>query len=52
MGTSVTLNQNGRDKVFTDIAFETIRDEELKPAKSHFAYLCTASGEVFKVSNQ
>jgi len=45
------LNSNGRDKVFTDIAFESVLNDEGEISKSHFAYICTASGELFKVNN-
>jgi hypothetical protein len=50
VGTSLTLNSNGRDKVFTDIAYETSMNDEHNVSSSGFAYFCTASGELFKVS--
>lgn len=50
-GTSIVLNANGRDKVFTDIAYEVERNEDGKILRSTFCYLCTANGELFKVNN-
>jgi hypothetical protein len=33
-GQSVVLNANGRDKVFTDIAFQTENDDEDQPIRT------------------
>ena len=49
-GQNVVLNQNGRDKFFTDAAYEVDWGEEGVAQKVSFAYVSTASGELYKVS--
>ena len=51
-GQSVVLNSNAWDKVFTDIEYETLLDEDEKPVKTTNVYFCTASGELMRVSTQ